>query len=251
MKISYFIRKECLETWRTKKILIIGLIFLCFGILSPLSAKLTPELLKLSLHSTLGLPAPTSLDSWLQFYKNISQMGLYLFAIVFSGAMSHELKQGTLVNLVTKGLARKTVLLSKAIVLYGQWVLGCWLAFGVTYGYTAYYFPDHKSAHVWLAFWPVLIFGLFLVSVLLFFSTLTSNQYSGLLGTVLVMLLLNLINLFETVQRYNPISLVSKNLNIVKQSSQFYDLWPSMGLVLISTVLLGIVTIKIFDRKRL
>lgn len=133
--------------------------FLDFGILSPLFAKLTPELLKATLGNQMAitLPKPTSVDSWTQFYKNITQMGIYIVAILFGGTVSQELAHGTLVNLVTKGLPRYAVVLAKFVVAYLQWVLAILLAFAVTFGYTWYYFPDNHSPHLWQGIVPVLI----------------------------------------------------------------------------------------------
>ncbi|MFD1672679.1 ABC transporter permease [Agrilactobacillus yilanensis] len=246
-----FIKKEIMETWRTRKILILVIVFFIFGILNPLTAKLTPELLKMSLKTTIPFPDPTSLDSWLQFYKNISQMGLYLFAIIFSGTMSHELAKGSLTNLLTKGLQRRVVIFSKGFVLFGQWLLSIGLCFIVTLGYTHYYFPDNKSPHIWLALWPLFIFGLLLVSLLLFTSTMINNNFGGLLGTVIVMIIFNLINLYKGAVNYNPISLVSKNLTIVKDDTKFFDLWPSMCITVGLAIGLLYLTVKLFDRKKL
>lgn len=79
--IYYFTKKELLEVWRTKRLLILLVVFIIFGILSPLMAKLTPEILKSSFGSEvqLTIPEPTSIDSWVQFYKNITQMGIYIY----------------------------------------------------------------------------------------------------------------------------------------------------------------------------
>lgn len=160
-----FLKKELLEVWRTKKIILLAVIFMLFGIMSPLIAKLTPEIVKMSFGEDFPMTAPTSIDSWMQFYKNINQMGVYLFAIIFSGVVNQEVSKGTLVPLVTKGLKRSIILLSKAIMLYIQWGFSVLVSFGITYGYTWYYFPDNQSPYPWLAMLPLFIFGLFLVSL--------------------------------------------------------------------------------------
>ena len=43
-----FSKKELLETWRKKKLVLLFVIFMIFGLMSPLVAKLTPEILKMS-----------------------------------------------------------------------------------------------------------------------------------------------------------------------------------------------------------
>lgn len=162
-----FTKKELLESWRTHRLLILTVVFLIFGILSPLIAKLMPELLKGGLGGIkVAVPKPTSLDAWTQYYKNITQMGIYVFALMLGGCVSQEIQQGTLVNLVTKGLPRWTVIVGKAIVGMLLWIWITSLAFLVTWAYTAYYFPDTRSPHVVLAFLPLLVFGLFFLSLI-------------------------------------------------------------------------------------
>ena len=59
-----FTKKELLESWRTHRLLILTVVFLIFGILSPLIAKLMPELLKGGLGGIkVAVPKPTSLDA--------------------------------------------------------------------------------------------------------------------------------------------------------------------------------------------
>jgi len=50
----------------------------------------------------ITLPEPTAYDAWAQFFKNATQMGLFVMVILFSGVLSSELSKGTLINLLTK-----------------------------------------------------------------------------------------------------------------------------------------------------
>lgn len=252
MKVFYaFCQKEQLETHRTKKIWLLLVIFSFFGLMNPLVAKLMPDILKMSFGENVPIPTPTSLDSWTQFYKNISQIGIYLFAIIFSGIVSQEIAKGTLITLTTKGLKRGTVILSKWFVLCGQWLLSIFVYFGITYGYTLYYFPDQNSPHPWLAVAPLVIFGLFFSSVIVFTSVLANNQFEGLILTVLVMVVGYLANLFEAVKNWNPISLIGQNLAILQDKSIWSDLWPSLVLTSILAVILLFGAILIFKNKKI
>lgn len=232
-----FLKKEIVEAWRTKKILLLFIIFMLFGIMNPLMAKLTPEILKLSFGDQFLVTEPTSSDSWIQFYKNMNQMGIYLFAIIFSGIVNQEVSKGTLIPLVTKGLKRSTILLSKFVLLYLQWLLCVLVSFSITYVYTWYYFPDENSPYPWLAMLPLLIFGLVLTSLILFASTMTKNQFEALLVLISVIVLAYLINLFKAVKNWNPISLIGENMTILSDRSHFFDLLPSMVLSLVVALL--------------
>jgi len=76
------------------------MIFIIFGITNPLIAKLMPEIVGSLVTDgvVITLPEPTAYDAWAQFFKNATQMGLFVMVILFSGVLSSELSKGTLIN---------------------------------------------------------------------------------------------------------------------------------------------------------
>ncbi|MDE3281259.1 ABC transporter permease [Lacticaseibacillus casei] len=249
---AIFTKKELLESWRTHRFLILTVVFLIFGILSPLMAKLLPALLKGGLGGVkIAMPTPTSLDSWTQYYKNMTQIGIYVFALMLGGCVSQEIQQGTLINLVTKGLPRWSVIIGKAFVGLLLWLWCVGSAFLVTWAYTAYYFPDIHSPHVVLAFVPLAIFGIFFLSLLVFGSTLASNNYGGLLFTVVIVALLYLAQMVKEWQHFNPISLISDNMKILVNADALTKLWPVMVMAVVIALGLFWAAIKVLDQKKL
>src|SRR5689334_23960636 len=90
-------RKEVLEQWRTYRALVVGAVLLAFGLLSPLTAKLTPELIRLIPNGDqlAGLiPAPTALDAVGQYLKNMSQFAVILALLLTMGAVTQEKERG-------------------------------------------------------------------------------------------------------------------------------------------------------------
>ena len=65
-----FVKKEFLEQLRSGKLLILGILFVLFGVMNPAVAKLTPWLLELMSESlaesgmTVGEVTVTAMDSW-------------------------------------------------------------------------------------------------------------------------------------------------------------------------------------------
>lgn len=104
-------RKEYMEATRTGKIMIIILLFVLFGIMSPAVAKLTPWMMKMLSDSMAesGLIVTNvqvdALTSWTQFFKNIP-IALIAFVLIFSDIFTKEYKSGTLLLVLTKGLSR-------------------------------------------------------------------------------------------------------------------------------------------------
>src|SRR5450756_729063 len=137
---AYFVftKKEFTENLRTYKLMIMIVVFLIFGVMNPLFAKFTPEILKAAGldPSALGMGTPTAMDSFAQFFKNVGQLGLLVLVIVFSGIMANELSEGTLINILTKGMKRSTVILSKFTMATVIWTVSYLLCLAVTYAYT-------------------------------------------------------------------------------------------------------------------
>ena len=108
--------KELRQAWRTKRVLVVGAVFLVFGMFSPLLAKLTPELIG-SLEGTemfAGLiPTPTAADAMVQYLKNLSQFGFILAVVLAMGAVAGEKERGIAPLILSKPLSRWAFILSK------------------------------------------------------------------------------------------------------------------------------------------
>lgn len=251
--LYFFTKKELFEAWRTSRLMILIIIFLIFGLMNPLLAKLTPEIVKMTIGEALAktIPEPTSLDSWTQFYKNLTQMGLIVLALMFSGVVSNEISKGTLINLVTKGLRRWTVIAGKMLSLVLQWTMCLFLTFSVTWVYTVYYFPDHKSPHLFQAVLPMWIFGILLLGLVIFSSTIARNNYEGLLLTGGVIILFVLANLYDKAKYYNPISLVTQNMRFLQKGSVLQDYFSAIIISTVLFILFIVLSILVFNRKKL
>ncbi len=251
--LYFFTKKEIVESLRTYRSAIVILIFLIFGIMNPLLAKLTPEIVKLTVGEAMAktIPEPTSLDSWTQFFKNVNQIGLIVVALIFSGTVSNEVSKGTLINLVTKGLRRGAIIGGKIVNLLFQWSISFLVAFLVTWGYTNYYFDDSKSSHLFQAVFPVWLFGVFLMSLILFSSTIARNSYEGLLVTGGGVVLLLLLSLFDNLKKYNPISLVTQNLLFLQQGPAFEKYVPAMVLAFLLSLIFLLLSTLVLNKKKL
>ncbi|NLP14480.1 MAG: hypothetical protein GX383_08445 [Clostridium sp.] len=65
------LKKELKENIRTHKLMIMLVVFSIFGLLSPLTAVFTPDILKSFLPEgmEIKIPEPVWTDSWAQFFK--------------------------------------------------------------------------------------------------------------------------------------------------------------------------------------
>ena len=248
-----FTKKEFVEFNRTYKLLIIFAVFLLLGMMNPLTAKLTPMLLEKfmpeGIKITLG--EPTALDSWAQFYKNVPQMGLIVVALLFSGLMSQEYSKDTLINMLTKGLPRRTVIFSKLSMAASMWTAAYGLCFAVSWGYTAYFWKADALINIPFAAFCLWIYGLLLILALILGSVLFANSYGSLLFTGGFVGLQFLANIIPNAGKYNPISLAGRNLNLLNGVVAEKELFAPIIISLMLCAALTLISILVFNKKRL
>ncbi|HOK32963.1 MAG TPA: ABC transporter permease [Limnochordia bacterium] len=248
-----FFKKETKESIRTYALLIMAVVFAVLGIMNPLVAKLTPELIPKLMPEGINItmPEPSSLDSWSQFFKNIQQMGLVVTMLVFSGSLPNEVAKGTLINLLTKGLSRRAVIFAKYAAMAAIWTLSMAISLVVTWTYTIYFFPDGKAQHVLLAAFWLWTFGAFLLAVMLCAATLVVSSYGSLLISGAAVVTLMILNVIPAVQKYNPLSLAGRNMDLVTGNIGPASLVPALIITLVAIPLLILLAAQKFAKKQL
>lgn len=248
-----FLKKELVEYFKTYKLILLVLIFAIFGITNPLLAKLTPVILEKFAESgaKITLPEPTAIDAWMQFFKNATQMGLIILVIIFSGILATEQAKGTLINLLTKGLNRTSVVLAKYTAMLIAWSGSLLLCFALSYGYTKFLFPGKLPKLLVFAVFCLWLFGAFLLAMLLFFAVLSNTHYGSMIGTGIVIMLEMLINMLPKVKIWNPLSLVNRNMELVRNQIAKEALFKSLGLTTALTIILVVMAVMVFKKKKL
>ncbi|MDE7328047.1 MAG: ABC transporter permease subunit [Lachnospiraceae bacterium] len=209
-----FLKKECTELWRSGRLVILLAIFVLFGIMNPAIAKLTPWLMEQMAEELAGSGLSVSAvtvdasTSFAQFFKNIP-MALVIFIVLFGASLTNECGKGTLIPLLTRGLSRQAVVTVKGIVMVLVWTLGYWLCFGITLGYTIYFWGGEKMARYALAAIFPYLFGLWLIAMLLVVSVVARSGTGVLAGIVGLVAACFLFGLLPGVARWLPINLMS------------------------------------------
>lgn len=248
-----FLKKEFIESVRSYKLWIILIVFGIFGIMSPLFAKITPELIKMLADDSIQITMkdPTALDSYMQFFKNVSQMGLILFIIIFSATLSSEIKRGTLIPLLSKGLSRNAVIMSKYLIIVIIWSISLVSCFLIAYVYTILLFPQMEINNLLFSVACLWIFGCFLIALFLWGSLIISTSYGGLLISAIVLGVLMFMNMVPVIQNFNPITLMSSNVAMLDPHYIVSDIYPAIIINTIAIILLNCMSILIFRKKQL
>lgn len=248
-----FVKKEFMEFYRSHKLLIILAVFLLLGMMNPLTAKITPQLVENFMPEGMivDLGEPTALDSWMQFYKNVPQLGLVVLVILFSGMMSQEYSKGTLINMLTKGLARRSVVLSKLTVALVMWTAAYAICAGISWAYTAYFWKGEVLHHLFSAAVLVWIYGILLLAVGLFGSVLCKNAYGNLLITGGFVGIQFLLNIIPDAVKYNPVALISRNMELIEGSLKYDELLFPIVITAGLAIAFVIAACAVFNKKTL
>lgn len=253
--LGAFLKKEWMEQIRNSRLLILGLLFLIFGIMNPAVAKITPWLMEMMAESLEGSGLVVTeikvdaLSSWTQFYKNVP-MALIAFVLLQSNIFTREYESGTLILALTKGLERYKVVLAKFLVLIGTWTAGYWLCFGVTYAYNAYFWDNSIVSHLGVAavYWWLL--GIWTILLMVLFSVLGSSNSTVLLGTGGIFFAVYLLSIIPKCKEYMPTKLMD-GMSLLMNVAEAGDYGKALIVTGISMALCFMVSIPLFNKRQL
>ena len=247
------LKKEAIEGARTKKMISTFILFLFIGLISPLTAKLTPMILQsiATGNIDINVAIPSEIDSWTQFFKNISQIGMFGLAIILSTQMANEFQKGTLINLLSKGLPRYQVVLSKIFYNFILWFLAYFCSFILTYFYTKYFFGiSFPIRNILMAALLPFIFGLFLISLEILAGVISGNVIGTLILTTVGIVIQLILSIRDEIVKYMPIALIGKPVNLIKGIG-YDDYYVPIITGSILLILCIVISIAIINKKQI
>lgn len=246
-----FLRKEFLENFRNYRLLLMLGLFFILGLFCPLSAKFMPEIISMSSYMQFTAEDPSALESWTQFYKNISSMGLSLTLIMFSSCLSNEYAKGTLAIMLTKGLSRSSVILSKFSVIIVITSISYWMCYGITYGYTLYLWPGQELPHLLLAAFALWVLAVLYLCVLMLGCVLFQQAFASIIFVLVVTVTLSLLGTTDFFSAYSPSFLATKNVDLISGTVTISEFVIPMVITTILSVIFLTLSIVCFNKKQL
>ncbi len=247
-----FVKKELMENTRNYRLFIMLALFFIFGMLGPMTAKFTPQLIaSLTPNMQITIAEPTALDSWIQFYKNVPSLGFSLMIIIFSGCLSSEYSKGTLTIMLTKGLSRPAVILSKFSVAAAIMTISYWMSFGITYGYTAYFWQGQVLPHMIFSAFALWMVGLLYLSILIFGCVLFRQAFPSIIFLLGVTVIMTLIGIPKQLASYNPLILTLKNVDLISGTVSVSEFIMPIVIAIIFTVGFLFSATLLFNKKQL
>ena len=250
-----FLKKDLTEQIRSGRLMITAIAFVVLGIMNPAVAKLTPWLLEIMADQlaqtgmTVTEVTVSAMDSWVQFFKNVP-MGFIAFILLHSSILTGEYASGTLVLSLTKGLERYKVVISKSVVLTALWTVFYFVCFGITYGYNAYFWDNSVAQSLMLSVVYWWLFGMWTISLTVFFSTLSRSNTGVLVATGGVVLGCYLAGMIPKVEKLLPTRLTD-GTSLIYGMAEPREYLAATVITALTCVVLFIVSIPIFDKKQL
>lgn len=234
--------KEFLEQRRTSKLLIFLAIFFIVGLISPLFAKYTPELLKMipnmppDMAALLSkMPIPTMKDAIDQYAKNASQFGVLLVIVLTMNGIAQERERGTAAMLFSKPVKRSAFILSKWLAGMATVAAGVIISAIACAIYTTLLFSVLPAG-------KYLVFNLFLLlflgvylSIALMSSALARSQTMAAAIAFGLLVILLVWSTLPYISDFSPIGLLNWGSVMLTGSSTTY--WPAL---VISLALVGV-----------
>ncbi len=202
------LRKELLEQTRTMRLYVVAIVFALFAIVSPLTAKYLPEIVKALAGDQVSLvgliPTPTVGDAVDQFLKNLTQFGALIAILLAMGMVATEKDRGTAAFILTKPVSRGAFLAAKLVAIAGTLLVATIAAGILGYYYTAVLF-EALPVGGYAAMCALLWLSLVVFAALTFLgSTLTSSSAAGAGIGVVFLVVTGIVAALPNVGRYMP-----------------------------------------------
>lgn len=253
MNFLAVLRKELLEQWRTRRLLVVSAVFAVFGLASPLLAKFTPELLRsipdVPAELLAAIPAPSISDAIAQYIKNMSQFGILLALLIPMGVVVQEKERGTAAFFLTRPVSRETFLLAKYTALVLGFSLGLLLAALGCWYYTRILFGALPWGPYLALNGLMLVVFLVYMALALLASTLARSNGTAVALAFGALVLVGGIGSLPRLSEYFPGRLFAWGSALVLGGAQ--SAWPALGLSLGLIAACLLAAVLVFRRQEI
>jgi len=240
-----FLGKEVSEILRTWRLYVVPGIMLFFGITSPIIAEVTPSLLSGMASSeaqniVIEIPPATTVDAYLQWSNNATQIALFALLITVAGAIAGERRSGTAQLVLTKPVSRTAMVMAKMVSNWLLVLVTALISAAACVGVTSFMFDSKLVAEfvALVALWFLL--ACFMIAVAVTLSVLLKSQ-AGAAGAGLgIYFVMSVLALWTVARDYTPAGLMGLGDRIITGAEDPSVLWP-----VVSTVF-GIVVLSAF-----
>lgn len=200
------LRKELLEQWRTKRLLVVAVVFVALAIGSAYLARYTAELVQAlgGVPFEIEFPTPTLADAVTQFLKNLGQAGILTAILLAMGSVATEKERGTAALILSKPASRGAFLAAKQVAIGATLAISLALASATGYVYTALLF-EPPDALGWASMTALLLLALIAYAALTFLGSVVTRSAIAAAGVGIAGLIgVGAVSALPSVAPYTP-----------------------------------------------
>ncbi|SCZ78902.1 ABC transporter permease [Pseudobutyrivibrio xylanivorans] len=252
--MATIIKKELIESIRKYRLFILMAVFIFIGFMSPIGTKYLGEIMSMLLPEgyEIKVRQASEVEAYFQFFKNISQLGMVVFIVVSSGLMADEFEKKTIVCLLTKGVSRSKIIISKFIAGALE-LLFCYITAVIIFRYYTGVFWSNQVEIATLLYSNLIVFeyGLLILGLNIFLGTKFGTKLATVTSCIFINILQILMSIHPTIAKYLPVSLLSNCVYIVEQKKTVSDTVVAVVISMLITILLLVISIKAFKEKEI
>ena len=239
MRLSFF-KKEFYEFFKTYRFYVLFGVFAFFAVLNAPIAKYLPQMMQAmpDVGINIEMPDPVMADSYMQFISN-STNAFFALIIIYMGSVSTEIKKGTILLVLSKGVPRLDFFFSKylnGLIMY-------------TFSYVMYAVISITGTRIFFGQWyftglpasiiSIYIFGLILMTAAFSASAVAKSAGPGAFAGFGLLILLPFTELFGKAAKYLPGHLMTLPGEYLNQTTKISDLlWPALTSIIIISLML-------------
>ena len=251
------LRKEILENRRTHRLLILSVVLLVFGMLSPVVARFTPEIIRMAAGDGADtdvlmqlIADPTVIDAVDQYLKNLTQIGMLVLVLLAMGLVAGEKDRKTAVLLLVRPVRRSDFLMAKFSAFALSLCL-CLAASGLLcFLYTGLLFGEWLDAPAFAAINGLMLLYLLVPTTLTFFgSTISRNSVLAACIGLGGWMALNLLGSINPLRDYMPGRLSAAAAGLARGMP--FDAWTAVLTSLALIIVCLICAAGIFQKQEL
>ena len=212
---AILLRKELLEAWRTRRLPVVAVLFLVVGIVSPLTARYLPEIVKaLGGQVQISIPPPVAADALAQLQKNLGQLGALAAIALAMGSVSGELDRGTAALVLAQPATRAAFLGAKLVAIGVVLGVSVIAASVVAWIYTAILFEPLPVAG-WVAMAALSWLALMAWASITFLASAATGSTTAAAGIGFVgIVVISLASIVPTLDRLLPPALAAPAIQL-------------------------------------
>jgi len=216
-----FAGKELKEMLRTKRFIVLSVVFLIFAITGPLLARYLIEFIDMMMPAddmaslVFEISEPTWNDAYSMYYTNIIQMGIFAVILMFMGTIFDEKRRGTAALMMMKGVKHHTFILAKFAVIMLVTLVVIIIATFVVHLYT--YILFEQSAVLSDAMFGAMIFWLFVLfmaSITIFFSSMAKSTVTSAMLSIVAFFGVIIVDLINPINTFAPYNMANRAVSI-------------------------------------